>query len=500
MRSKVVGFTIALAIDNGDDRMDRNTYTKEERETQAELYIDFIHKHGKLPDSIDSLSEMYNIRSDKNDDTAVGQIGTHLEGKKIAIVVSGGIAAYKAPSLARHYRQYGAEITFYPTKDALRFITEIPLGWSSAGDVITELTGKAEHLYEYDAYIVAPATLNIIGDIANGRADDMDPAKSLLTSAFGRIQDPKNTSELIIAPAMHGSMYENPALKKNLEFLKEYGVKQIGPEMKNNKANLKDTHSIVAYTIRELSDDPLKGKDILVNAGPCWAKIDNVRAITNIFRGRLGIEIAEELYLRGANVRLIYGPGGLDVPRYIDTMNVRYYEDMYDAVIREIENHDYDAGIFSSAIPDYKPKNVFDGKIKSEGGMNMIELDQTEKIIKKVRQKRPDLHMTTFKLETGITEDQLLDIGYRRLKDYEIVVANLLDDMSSQDHTIHPSYIMEKTGRITRASTKKGTAGALLDTVGAHLEGNIEPQTLLQEYYLKELHEGLKHPLASMRA
>lgn len=384
----------------------------------------------------------------ENDDLTVESLGTHLNGKKIAMIVPGGIAAYKAaPSIARHCRQYGADVVIYTTSAALEFTTETSMDWASQNEVIMELTGSSEHLLDYDAYVVVPATLDFIGDMANGIAHDA--ATTTAASAFGKIQH-DDSKKLIVVPAMHGSMYANPAFQRNIEFLKEKNVKFVEPKITEDKANLADTHSIVAYTIRELSEDPLKGKMVLLNAGPCWAKIDDVRAVTNIFRGRLGIAIAEELYMRGADVRLIYGPGGLQVPKFIDTVKVKYYEDMYDAVLSEVGSQSYDVGIFSSAIPDYKPREVVCGKIKSTGGLEVLEFDHTEKIINKVRDLCPELCMATFKLEVDIEEADLLEIGWERLKDYDVVVANLLEDMSERDHTVHPAFVMKKDGTVGR--------------------------------------------------
>ncbi|UCG95144.1 MAG: bifunctional phosphopantothenoylcysteine decarboxylase/phosphopantothenate--cysteine ligase CoaBC, partial [archaeon] len=372
-------------------------------------------------------------------DSVIQPLGEHLKDKKILLLSTGSIAAYKTPSLARHFRQYGADVEVYLTPETKRYVTEEALEWASDNPVVSELTANSEHLRsDVDAYVVAPATYNTIGKFANGVADNAVTAT--LASATGRMDD---GASIFVAPAMHGSMY-NSTCKENIEKLKSKGVKIIEPDYKQGKANLTSTHNIVVETIRGLSESPLKNKSIIINAGPTMGKIDNVRGITNIFRGRTGIDIADEAYMRGAKVKLIYASGGLKVPDYIDTTKVRYFEEMYDEVMKEVEN--YDIGIFSAAIVDYVPEDVFDGKIKSKGAVKEIKLKQTPKIINEVRKKCPEMYMVTFKLENNIDMEHLFKIGRNRLSDgYQTVIVNRLEDMDK--HT-HLSHIMNKDGKM----------------------------------------------------
>lgn len=389
-------------------------------------------------------------------DQDVELLGNHLEGKKIALMVTGSISAYKIPSLVRHFRQYGAEVDVYLTEEAERYVAKEALEWTSEKSPIYELTSETEHLREdIDAYVLAPASENTIGKFAMGIGDNA--VTTTLVSALGRLES--GEASILVAPAMHGTM-ENSIYRENLDKLKGKGVRIIEPDYRQGKANLPSAHDLVVPTIRELSEDPLKGKKILINAGPTLGKIDNVRAITNIFRGRTGIKIAEEGYLRGADVKLIYGSGGLKVPDYIDTTKIKYFEEMYEEVMKEIENHEI--GIFSAAISDYIPEKAVDGKIPS-GELEEIKLKQTQKIIKEVRDKS-DMYMVTFKLESDISVDELQDIGRKRLDEgYDVVVANRLEDMSKDSHK---SYIMKRDGSITETETKKELSKKLLDLIG----------------------------------
>lgn len=393
------------------------------------------------------------------EDQDVKPLGEHLYGKRIALLVSGSISAYKTPSLVRHFRQYGADVHVYLTEGGERYVTRNSLEWCSTNEVISELTSDAEHLKDFDAYVVAPATYDVIGKFANGIADDA--VSTTLASALGRLE--KGDAKILLAPAMHGTM-QNSIYRENLEKLKSRGVKILEPDYRMGKANLPGSHDIVVHTIRELSEDPLKGKNVLINAGPTMGKIDNVRAITNIFRGILGIDIADELFLRGANVKLIYGAGGLEIPKYVDTTRVKYFEEMYEEVMKEIEKP-YEIGIFSAAISDYIPEETFNGKIPSKGALKEIKLKQTPKIIKEVREKRPDMFMITFKLENNISIDELLKIGRKRLEESDIVVVNRLEDMTQDSHV---SYIMENDGTVTKARTKKETSKKLVDAIGEY--------------------------------
>src|SRR3989344_4144220 len=227
-----------------------------------------------------------------NEDLSVERIGNHLEGKSIALLITGGIAAYKIPSLARHFRQYGANVFAYMTPEAKEYVAERALAWACANPVVSDLSYQSEHLREsIGAYIVAPATYNSIGKFANGIADNA--VTTAFASALGRLE--RKETSILIAPAMHGSM-QNSIYRKNLETLAEKGVRIIEPEYRMGKANLPGSHYIVVQTIRELSASSLKGKKILVTAGPTPGRIDDVRFVTNKFRGRLGINIAEEAY------------------------------------------------------------------------------------------------------------------------------------------------------------------------------------------------------------
>ncbi len=193
--------------------------------------------------------------------------------------------------------------------------------------------------------------------------------------------------------------------------------------MKYKNCKIKLLNSNIKSIVRTLSKSNLKDVNILVTAGPTPVKVDNVRRITNKFSGKLGIEIANELYLRGANVILYQSSSGIRPPEYINHILFDDYDEYKELCVSSCLNYQY--GIFCAAVADYKPKKVFQGKIPSGGVLKCIELVQTEKVIDIVKNKNPNLKMISFKYEEGKSLQQLLEIADKRLHNGHLrVVAN----------------------------------------------------------------------------
>lgn len=357
-----------------------------------------------------------NIILNDHDDFSI--YGDHLKGKRIAIIVTGGIAAYTVPSVIRALRRYNCEVFPYVTEEGLKFVTEDTLAWASKNKPITKLSDKSEHLGQdnqsFDCVVVYPATYNFIGKMAQGIADDA--CSSLIASHL-------SIARIIVCPTMHGHMYNSPILKHNLSVLRLAGVKFIEPLLANNKANVQDTVTTVTSIVRLNSDSNLYGRSVLVTAGPTPVEIDNVRRITNKFSGKLGIEIANELYLRGADVMLLQSYSGIRPPKYIKSILHQNYDEYKKNCLNCPENFEY--GIFSAAVADYKPKEKVEGKIPSKGAITSIELINTEKVIDLVMDKAPDLKLISFKYEEGKSFADLASIACNRIfKGHHRVVAN----------------------------------------------------------------------------
>jgi phosphopantothenoylcysteine decarboxylase / phosphopantothenate---cysteine ligase len=355
-------------------------------------------------------------------DHDVFPLGNHLKGKRIALMVTGGIAAMKAPLIARSLRKQGAEVMAYVSAEGLKYTTPDALEWSTTHPVITRLSAHSEHLSDatpFDIFLVAPATYNTINKIANGIADGV--ITTTLASAIGRMEQGK--SKILIVPTMHHSLH-NSILTESLKKLKAMGVDLIPPRVENGKHNIPDEINITAAVCRAASASPLKGQPILVTGGPTPVPIDNVRRIVNRFRGHLGIKILEELYLRGAEVLLIHGDGAHLPPEHLPYMVASTYEEYYQKVMTELGRKKYAIGIFSAGVADYKPETVLPGKTPS-GKSFSLNLVPTIKVIDEVKKEFPDLFMLTFKYQENISHNELMEIAHHRLKSgYPAIVAN----------------------------------------------------------------------------
>ncbi len=393
-------------------------------------------------------------------DRQVALESTHLQGKRIGLLITGSIAAMKAPLIARSLRRQGADVVAFASAEALRYTTIEALEWSTTNAVITKLTPAAEHLSDenpFAAYVVAPATYNTINKISCGIADGV--ITSTVASALGRME--RGTTQVLIAPTMHGSLH-NSILTASLQKLQTMGVTIIPPTVAYGKNLLPLESTITAEVIRSVSKSNLKDIPILVTGGTTPVPIDNVRRITNRFTGKLGGYIAEELYFRGAAVKLICGQGGYTPPEYLPHEKISTYSEYKTTVIRELGSNNYKYGIFSAAVADYKPDTVFSGKIPSGGALQSLNLFPTAKVIAEVRDKFPDLYMVTFKYQENIDHEELMEIAHNRLaKGYEMVVANRGEEKVDKGEQI--AYLITKEKSEIKVVGKRNIAIAIAD-------------------------------------
>ncbi len=349
--------------------------------------------------------------------------GERLLGRRVALMVTGGIAAMKAPFIARALRRQGADVVAFASSEGLRYVAEEALAWSTTHAVVTRLTPAAEHLSDaapFDAYLVAPATYNTINKLRYGIADTVVTAA--LASALGRLQ--QGRTKLLLAPTMHGSLH-TPVLVESMKALRDMGVRIIAPREGYGKHNIPEEARLVAEVCRAVSRSPLQGKGILVTGGPTPVPIDAVRRLTNRFSGKLGITIAEELYLRGAEAMLVHAGGVTRPPDYLPYRLADTFDDYLRLVMETLAEGDYVAGVFTAAVADYRPEAVREGKTPSGGALRQIRLVPTSKVIGKVREAYPELRMVTFKFEEGVSHEALMATARRRLADgSQAVVAN----------------------------------------------------------------------------
>ncbi|MGB7443905.1 MAG: phosphopantothenoylcysteine decarboxylase [Coleofasciculaceae cyanobacterium] len=393
--------------------------------------------------------------------------GEHLKGKRIALLLTGSIAAIKMPELARALRRKGAEVIAFTSQEALRYTTIDALEWCTTNPVVTKLTAAAEHLSDnspFDAYLVAPATYNTINKVVCGIADGV--ITSSVASAIGRMEQGK--TKVLVVPTMHGSLH-NSILTESLQKLQAMGIRIVPPREAYGKHNLPSVEKIVAEVCRAVSVSPLKGVSTLVTSGPTPVEIDNVRRITNRFTGRLGSKIAEELYLKGAKVQLIYGEGTYQPPDYLPGKIAKTYDKYRALVMEELTKKPYTFGIFSAAVADYKPENVFPGKIPSGGALKSINLVPTIKVIDQVQTQFPELYMVTFKYQEGLSHEALMEIASDRLKrGYQAVVANRGEETGFNGEQI--AYLLTGGSKILKMVGKTKIAMGIVE----HLESQYK--------------------------
>ncbi len=348
-----------------------------------------------------------------------------LKGKTVVIGVTGSIAAYKMADVASSLVKQHADVHVLMTANACNFINPITFESLTNNKCIVDTFDRnfefdIKHISlarKADVFVVAPASANIIGKIANGIADDM-LSTTIMAADCRRV----------IAPAMNTHMYRNPIVQKNIETLKGYGYEFISPASGRlacgdvGEGKLADVNDIVNNIINGFVKKDLCGKRIVITAGPTQEAIDPVRFITNHSTGKMGYAIAERASLRGADVTLISGPVSLSAPSGVELINIRSAEDMFNAVTDRAKTADII--IKAAAVADYRPVNVSDEKIKKEsGGMNDIMLERTKDILQYLGEhKREGQIICGFSMET----ENLMENSVKKLhkKNADMIVAN----------------------------------------------------------------------------
>lgn len=354
-----------------------------------------------------------------------------LKGKHIILGISGGIAAYKSVTLLRLLIKAGAEVQVVITPSGKEFITPVTLSALSGKPVISEFftanTGEWHSHVDIglwaDAMVIAPATASSIAKMVNGVADNM-----LITTYLSA------KAPVFIAPAMDLDMMAHPSTKRNIELLKSYGNHIIEPaegELASHligKGRMEEPEEIVKYLYRFFaSQQALKGKNVLVTAGPTYEKIDPVRFIGNYSSGKMGYAIAEEAAHRGANVTIVSGPVSISTSTpNINIIKVESAREMYEQCVKIFPNCDY--AIMCAAVADYAPAKYIDIKIKREKeDVPVIKLVKNPDIAAKLGAiKRPDQTLVGFALETNNEENNALEKLHR--KNLDMIILNSLQD------------------------------------------------------------------------
>ncbi|HDM75749.1 MAG TPA: bifunctional phosphopantothenoylcysteine decarboxylase/phosphopantothenate--cysteine ligase CoaBC [Deltaproteobacteria bacterium] len=346
-----------------------------------------------------------------------------LEGRHILLGVTGGIAAYKAVELVRLLKDQGAIVRVVMTRGARQFVTPLTFQAISGEKVLTDLfdpmseqaIGHIELAKWADVLVIAPATANIIAKIAHGIADDY-----LTTVAVA------SKCKLIVCPAMNTNMYQNPITQANIDLIKKYGCKVVGPGIGSlacgdeGPGRLEDLDVIVETIVTALTPQTLFGKRVLVTAGPTWEAFDPVRFFTNPSSGKMGFAMAKIARRRGAEVTLVTGPTWLKIPHDIQCTKVKSAEEMYEAVT-DIYS-DVDIVVMAAAVSDYKPKEFAPYKIKKGNEDVILEMVKNPDILKQLGKNKEHQVLVGFAAETN----ELIENAREKLvsKNLDMIVAN----------------------------------------------------------------------------
>jgi len=350
-----------------------------------------------------------------------------LKNKTVILGVTGSIAAYKIAGLASMLKKNNCDVHVIMTKNATEIIQPLTFERLTGNKCCIETFDKnfqfdVEHISlatKADLFMVAPASADIIGKIANGIADDM------LTTTIMACKAPK-----FIAPAMNTNMYENVIVQNNIKKLKEYGYNVINPASGYlacgavGTGKMPEPQILFEYIVKELAfEKDFKGKKILVTAGPTCEAIDPVRYITNHSTGKMGYSIAKVCAMRGADVTLISGKTEIEKPMFVNCIDVISAEQMFEKVKENVGLNDII--IKAAAVADYTPSIVYDEKIKKKSNDMSIQLKRTKDILKYIgKNKKENQFICGFSMET----EKLIENSKEKLikKNIDMIVANSL--------------------------------------------------------------------------
>lgn len=350
-----------------------------------------------------------------------------LQGKTILLGVTGSIAAYKAAALASMLKKLHADVHVLMTKNAVNFINPITFETLTGNKCLIDTFDRnfefsVEHVSlskKADLALIAPASANVIGKMANGIADDM-----LTTTLLAC------TCKILVSPAMNTRMYENPIVQDNLEKLRRYGMTVIDPANGYlacgdiGPGKMPEPEVLLNYILKEVAlPKDMQGLNVLVTAGPTQEAIDPVRYITNHSTGKMGYALARCCMLRGANVTLVTGKTALEPPPFVNVVQVVSAAEMFDAVVSRSAQQNII--IKAAAVADYHPAVTADEKIKKSDGNMSISLVRTQDILAYLGEhKREGQFLCGFAMETQNLLENATD--KLRRKHADMIVANSL--------------------------------------------------------------------------
>jgi phosphopantothenoylcysteine decarboxylase/phosphopantothenate--cysteine ligase len=394
-----------------------------------------------------------------------GTVGDELVGKRIVLGITGSIAAIETVKLARELIRHGADVYPVMSPSAQQIIHPDTIEFATGHKPVLRLTGAVEHVSlcnNADLLLIAPGTANTIAKLAQGIDDT--PVTAMGTAAIGA------GIPILIVPAMHITMYEQPITQANIEKLKALGIKFIGPHKVEGSAKFVGIDEIVAHVLRNLWKRDLEGQRVLVIAGSTSEPIDAIRRLTNVSTGRTGIELVKSAFDRGADVTLWYGQSPEPYPSYTPIRRFTTVMELKKWVTTRKELN-YDIIVVCAAISDYLPEVSREDKIPSELKELSIRLKQAPRILDLIRKTKPRCYLVGFKAEVNVASSKkLIDCAYKRLmkSKLNLIVANDIAKVTREESYIF--IIHEDTRVIEVKGGKRHCANKIWDEIVVDLQ------------------------------
>ncbi len=371
-----------------------------------------------------------------------------LSGKRIVLGITGSIAAVECFELARELIRHGANVQAVMSEEAMNLVAPWAMEFATGNEVIDVIDGRVQHVSLFgdvpdkaDLLLIAPCTANTISKIACGIDDT--PVTTMATTALG------SKVPIIIAPAMHLTMFTNPIIQQNVEKLKQAGVEFLGPKVEGKKAKIADNAEIVMAVLRRLGKNDLHGKRVLVIGGSSEERIDEMRVITNRGTGETAVELARAAYQRGAEVELWMGRCSVPIPTFLSTRRFTTVE----SLIGMVKDIDHEMVLVPAALADYAPEPQ-PGKIPSGKKELTLNLKAVPKVLDAIRKKK--VKLIAFKAEHGVGEAELVKRAKARLESVplEMIVANDLHDVKAGETKV---VMLRQNGRRSKACGSKAS-------------------------------------------
>ena len=391
---------------------------------------------------------------------------------EIVLCVTGSIAATETIKLAREFRRQGHSVKAFMTKEATKIIHPNALEFATGQEVVLELTGKIEHVNysQADLILVAPATANTISKFAYKISDN--PVNTLLITAYG------HDTPIVFVPSMHDSMYD--AVSENVERLKEEGIKFVNPRIDEGKAKFPAIEDIVLESIRAINLDKankgldegnnIAGKNILISLGGTFEEIDPIRGISNRSSGKMGLELAKEAFIRGANLTILAAHHEVSIPKAFNVIDAESTYLMNEKIDELIP--DFDIFISTAAISDFTPINKEKSKISSSYNLS-LEFEPVAKIIKRIKKINEDIFLVGFKAEYNISEEKMINCAKTQMQEAgtDLVVANDVSNIGCGfgSETNEVILVSDEVKKVA-LSSKKEIAKSIFDEISKKLD------------------------------